>query len=151
MTNYVYRSPTAADVDRHLRRHQLRELAPQVRRGNERAKAQYIELLEADGHHSTAELIADARWAKRGAPLLNPFEEIKRYFVAVMRGQVSLHRRRSGGRFPRGKRQELLAQIMTCLAEDGELDRLTEAERKRLPGAVINDLNRPKRKRARRR
>jgi hypothetical protein len=133
------------DWDRRLRRYELEELVPRVRRGDKHAKARAAELLRAEGLHAIAELIEDARWPKRGAPSLNPFKEKKDYFVAVMRGQ----RKYRDGRFRKGERQALLDEILIEYAELGELDPLSDADRARLRDEVLAALNRSVQKRRR--
>jgi len=61
MSKHVYRKRTAAEFEQVLRRMELEKLAPRVRRGDERAKARVIELLQAEGLHDISELIEDAR------------------------------------------------------------------------------------------
>jgi len=145
MSKHVYRKRTAAEFEQVLRRMELEKLAPRVRRGDERAKARAIELLQAEGLHDIAELIEDARWLKRGAPSLNPFKQKKDYFVAVMREQ----RKYRDGRFGKGERQALLNKIMIEHGELGEFDDLSNADFERLKHEVPAALNRSVRKRRR--
>jgi hypothetical protein len=135
--------PRDADVSRHLRRHELNELAASVERGDKRALAQAVGLLRAEGLPAWAALIARGpKWLKRGAPPLSPFEELKRCLVGHMR---RLRKRR--GRFSKGERTQALDDFMAKLAADGELDRLTDADRERLRAAVLADLDRAKHRR----
>jgi hypothetical protein len=136
-----------ADIERHLRRQQMRELAPKVRRGDQESKAQYVALLQRDGDHATADLIECAKWSRRGAPARDPFEEVKRYFVAVMRAR----QKRNGGKFAKGERFKELKQLMTDLAERGDLNCFSNAERDRLWHDVIAGLRRMPRKQVKRR
>jgi len=129
-----------------MRRQELNKLAPRVRRGDERAKARVVELLQAEELHDIAELIEDARWPKRGAPSLNPFKEKKDYFVALIR---EYKRKYLDGRFGKGERKALLYKIMIDHGELGEFDDLSNADFARLEGEVLAALNRPVRKRRR--
>jgi hypothetical protein len=143
--SYVYRKRTPAEFEQFRRRRELEELTPRVRRGDERAKARAVELLQAEGLRDIAELIADACWPKRGAPSLNPVKELKDYFVAIMREQ----RKYRDGRFGKGERQALLNQIMIEHGELGEFDALSDADFARLQHEVVAALNRSVRKRRR--
>ena len=142
---FVYRKRTREEFEQHRRRQELRKLAPRVRRNDERAKARAAELLRAEGMHEFAELIEDARWPKRGAPSLNPFEEAKQYLVSHLRTQ----RKYRDGRFRKGERQALLKEAITDLSDVGEFGDLSNADRARLPGEVLAALNRSRRKRRR--
>ena len=83
MSGFVSRKRTPEEFEQFMRRQELNKLAPRVRRGDERAKARVVELLQAEELHDIAELIEDARWPKRGAPSLNPFKEKKDYHTRI--------------------------------------------------------------------
>lgn len=144
MTQFRRQPRSDAQVEHHLRRHELNKLAPLVP-SSAAMKDRVVALLRAEGLDAVAELITCGTWPRRGRPSLDPFEERKRSLVAHMRLQKKYH-----GPWRKGERKAALERHMDELAEsNGDLAGFSNDERKRLRDEVLADMDRAKRKRRR--
>jgi hypothetical protein len=133
-----WRKPTVEQIDWHLLQGALNKQAALVVRSN-RA---FCELLRAKGLDQVADLIESGKYPKRGTPLLDAVAQTKREIVPVMRRQEAFQRRRNGDKLRKGQRLRLLDSIMTKMAENGDLDHISDKQRELIRGKVIKTLER---------
>ena len=139
---YQYRERSYEDVQRLRRRFQQHKAAQKAYRGD---PGDVAAVLRAEGLDAFADLIEQQlKPSKRRVPAPpGSFDEIKQQVIRIMRARS---RRR---KFAAGERSEYLDALLTRMAEEHDLECLSDAERERLRRDVLFDKgpdNRPDRR-----
>jgi hypothetical protein len=128
-------------MDRRIRRSQQAEAVAKAYRGDTKP---VCELLRADGWHDVADLIERGRWNKRDAPHEpDRYADVKSGLVARMRWRARRQR------FAKGEQIPWLTDLMSKMAEGGDLSGVSVAERDGLLKDVLTTYNRGQKRRRR--